>query len=150
MLAASFCGAAAASRTHSGDAGKTLVSDLNGAQLGKKEPHSRPRWTHLCHRHVEGVATDVAVAAVAVGVAAETFDVIIELCPTGAAAWHISLNFLIKLFFTLLPLFLLRATKITHECEKRNRMELFFFLPFTHVAAQQHSSRGSGSGSSGS
>lgn len=99
MLAASFCGAAAASRTHSGDAGKTLVSDLNGAQLGNKEPHSRPRWTHLWHRHTEGVATDVAVAGAAA--AAETFDVIIELCPTGAAAWHISLNFLIKLFFTL-------------------------------------------------
>lgn len=41
----------------------------------------------------QGVATDVA------AVVSETFDVIIELCPTGAAASHISLNFLIELFF---------------------------------------------------
>jgi len=58
---------------------------------GKLERHP-PLDTPLAAT-AKGVASDVAAVAVS-----ETFDVIIELCPTGAAAWHISLNFLMKLF----------------------------------------------------
>jgi len=85
--------------SHSGDAGKTLVSDLNGAQLcgiswGAEKLGSleiwaywgdQGDWTHLLRRCCDhcsrkwgsGGAQRVQGGPVA------TFDVIIELCPRG-------------------------------------------------------------------
>lgn len=87
-------------RTHSADAGKTLVSDLNGAQLCSRGSRGSISWAEEDTPLPQWLLPQRKVlrAQCCHGVVSETFDVIIELCPTGAAASHISLNFLMKLF----------------------------------------------------
>lgn len=87
-------------RTHSADAGKTLVSDLNGAQLCSRGSRGSISWAEEDTPLPQWLLPQRKVlrAQCCHGVVTETFDVIIELCPTGAAASHISLNFLMKLF----------------------------------------------------